>query len=82
MVDYSDTARTSTAWKRVPWGMQNYIFFYLRSHHFPVTPHNVDVLSQAIADRLDAGPVEHRDLEVLIERRVVGSQLDEGSNDA
>jgi len=79
MVDYSDTARISTAWKRVPWGMQNYIFFYLRSHHFPITPRNAEAVAQAIADRLKVGPVKHFELEVVIERSAVEYRLEEGN---
>jgi hypothetical protein len=78
MVDYSDTARISTAWKRVPWGMQNYIFFYLRSHHFPITPRNTEAVAQVIADRLKVGPVKHFELEVVIERSAVEYRLEEG----
>jgi hypothetical protein len=80
MADYSDTARTSTAWKRVPWGMQNYIFFYLRSHHFPITAHNTEAVAQAIADRLRGGPVKHFELEVVIERSAVEYRLEEGDD--
>jgi hypothetical protein len=80
MVDYSDTARTSTAWKRVPWGMQNYIFFYLRSHHFPITPRNTEAVAQAIADRLKTGPVKHFELEVVIEQSAIEYRLDEGGS--
>jgi hypothetical protein len=80
MADYSDTVRTSTAWKRVPWGMQNYIFFYLRSHHFPITPRNTEAVAQAIADRLKAGPVRHFELEVVIERSAVECRLEEGES--
>jgi len=80
MGNYVDTARTSTAWKRVPWGMQNYIFFYLRTHHIPITPRNTEAVAQAIADRLKAGPVKHFELEVVIERSAVEYRLEEGED--
>jgi hypothetical protein len=61
--------------------MQNYIFFYLRSHHFPVTPLNTEAMGKAIADRLEAGPVKHFELEVVIERSAVEYRLEEGESE-
>jgi hypothetical protein len=57
--------------------MQSYIFFYLRSHHFPITPHNTEAVAQAISDRLEIGPVKHFELEVVVERSAVEYRLDE-----
>jgi hypothetical protein len=62
--------------------MQNYIFFYLRSHHFPITPHNTEAVAQAIADRLKAGPVKHFELEVVVERSAVEYRLDEKTGES
>ncbi|HEY4092627.1 MAG TPA: hypothetical protein VGN46_14025 [Luteibacter sp.] len=81
MANKADIPWASTAWGRVPWGMQNYIFFYLRSHHFPVTPHNTELLAQAIANRLQAGPVLHRDLEIVIDRSAVEYLLDDDADE-
>ena len=77
MADHSDKPWTDNAWKRVPWGMQNYIFFYLRTHHFRITPRNTEIVAKAIADRLKVGPVEHRNLEVVIDLSAVEYLLDE-----
>ena len=69
-----------SAWRGVPWDMQNYIFFYLRSRHFPITFRNTSLIAQALARRLETGPIEHRDLEVAIEKSAVEYLLDEGQS--
>lgn len=73
----SEAESVTAAWSAVPWDMQNYIFFYLRSRHFPITYRNTSLIAQTLAKRLAAGPIQHRDLEVVIERSEVGGLLEE-----
>lgn len=70
-----------SAWRAVPWDMQNYIFFYLRSRHFPITFRNTSLIAQALALRMASGPIEHRDLDVAIEKSAVEYLLEEGKID-
>ena len=76
MAEPADISWSTTPWKRVSWEFQNYIFFYLRSHHYPITSGNTDAVAQVIADRLSVGPVKHCHLEVIIDQSAVEYQLD------
>ncbi|HEY4146085.1 hypothetical protein [Pinirhizobacter sp.] len=76
MAEDANNAWRRVPWKRVSWELQNYIFFYLRSHHYSITPSNTDAVAQVIADRLAAGPMKHCDLDVIIDRSAVDYQLD------
>lgn len=76
MAEHADIPWSTTPWNRVSWELQNYIFFYLRSHRFPITPANADAVAQVIADRLARGPVKHCHLEVIIDQSAVEYQLD------
>ncbi len=76
MVNDSDIARTGMAWTHASWDIQNYILFYLRSHHLPITLNNTNALAQVIEDRLRRGPAKHSHLEVIIERSELTCLLD------
>jgi hypothetical protein len=82
VAEKSDIAWANTVWNGVPWAMQNFIFFYLRTHHFPVTPWNTALVAQAISKRLTAGPIKHYELEVVIEQSAVEYRLDVDRGDA
>jgi hypothetical protein len=72
----SDIARSGIAWSRLSWDIQNYILFYLRSHHLPITLNNTNALAQVVEDRLRRGPAKHSQLEVIIERSELTCFLD------
>ncbi|NID14107.1 hypothetical protein [Luteibacter yeojuensis] len=64
-------------WKSVPWELQNYVYYFLRTRHFPITIRNTLLIAHVLARRLADGPVEHRDLDIVIETSAVEYCLDD-----
>jgi hypothetical protein len=73
----SDGEGAAREWRVVPWDMQNYVYYYLRSRQFPITIRNTRLIAHVLARRLAAGPVVHRDLDVVIENSAVEHLLDD-----
>lgn len=81
MSDQIDGRVAAREWRIVPWDMQNYVFYFLRSRQFPITIRNTRLVAQVLVKRLSAGPVEHRDLDVVMERSEVEHLLDSSDLD-
>lgn len=78
MVNRTDGKVAAREWGGVPWDMQNYVFYFLRSRQFPITIRNTQLVAQVLMRRLASGPVVHRDLDVVIENSDVELLLDDG----
>jgi len=68
VIDPSDLKSANHPFARLPWQVQMFVVFYLRSSGYAATEEELELAAHIVERRIAHGPIDHRDLAVVIDR--------------
>jgi len=68
VIDPSDLKPADQPFARLPWQVQMFVVFYLRAGGYAATEEERELAAHILERRIAQGPVDHRDLAIVIDR--------------